>query len=83
MKPQDQHFRKQYLMTSFEMTKSVVWSLNSYPQSLNESFAGLLIMHQYNFLKQLCRKETKRLLYGVNLKSNKRISTQKQTNAFG
>ena len=39
-------------MTSFEMTKSVVWSLNGYPQSLNESFAGLL-MQQYNFLKQL------------------------------
>ena len=82
MKPQDQYFRKQYLMTSFEMTKSVVWSLNGYPQSLNESFAGSL-MHQYNFLKQLFRKETKRLLYGVNLKSNKRISTQKQPNAFG
>lgn len=25
MKPQDQYFRKQYLMTSFEMRKSVVW----------------------------------------------------------
>ena len=24
MKPQDQYFRKQYLMISFEMTKSVV-----------------------------------------------------------
>lgn len=69
-------------MTSLEMTESVVWSLNGYPQSLNESFAGLL-MHQYNFLKQLWRKETKRLLYGVNLKSNKRISTQKQPEAFG
>ena len=82
MKAQDQYFRKQYLMTSFEITKSVVWSLNGYPQSLNDPLAGLL-MHQYNFLKQLCRKETKRFLYGVNLKSSKRISTQKQPDAFG
>ena len=81
MKPQDQYFRKQYLITSFEMTK-VFGNFNGYPQSLNESFVGLL-MQKYNFLKQLYKKEAKRLLYGVNLKSNKRTSTQKQLEAFG
>ena len=69
-------------MTSFETTKALFGNLNSYPQSLNESFAGLL-MQKYNFLKQLYKKDTKRILYGVNLKSNKRIATQKQPEAFG
>lgn len=36
--------------------KVLFGNLNCYPQSLNESFAGLLT-HQYNFLKQLLKRK--------------------------
>ena len=69
-------------MTSFEMTKSVVWKfelLSTEPKWVLCGFIDAPIQ----FFKTTFKKETKRLLYGVNLKSNKRISTQKQPEAFG
>ena len=55
-------------MTSFEMTKSVVWKfelLSTEPEWVLRGFIDAPIQ----FFKQLKKKKTKRTLYGVNLKA--------------